>query len=466
MTTRVDTLIRSVTVVEPGSTRLVDVAVDDGLVVALGEGLECEAHEVIDASGLHAMPGMVDMHVHLNEPGRSSWEGWTTGTAALAAAGTTTAVDMPVNSIPPTTTVAAFDAKRAVAEECALIDFGLWGGLQPDNVDEIEALHNAGAVGFKAFMCTTGLEEFVMVDDLALYDGMREAARVGALVAVHAENDRITTGLAGRAAQQGRRGIKDFLASRPVVSEYEAICRAIAIAEETDCSLHIVHVSTGAGVRAVAEARTRGVDVSCETCPHYLLFTADDVERIGALAKCTPPIRAEHEREALWAALGTDALPMVSSDHSPAPSDLKAGEDFFAIWGGIAGAQTALPVLLTAGHQERGIELGVISELTAGFPARRFAFPRKGRIEVGADADIVLVALHDQYSLTSEQLLTRVQSSPYVGLRFRGKVMRTLSRGATVARAQAATRVSRGRLVMPLGSRAGVRSPRATDDGQ
>lgn len=443
------TIVRGAKLAAPEGPAIADLAVADGRIVAIAAEVEGGAAETIDARGLWVLPGVVDAHVHLNDPGRTGWEGWETGTRALAAGGTTTAVDMPINSVPPTTTVDALITKRTVAERHSLVDFGLWGGLQPDNISELEPLHAAGAVAFKAFMCTTGLDEFVAADDLTLYEGMAEIARLGSLVGVHAENDAITRGLAQRAVAMGHRGVREFLATRPIISELEAIGRAILIAEETGCALHVVHVSSGAGLALVAEARARGVDVTCETCPHYLVLSDEDVERLGAVAKCTPPIRTASEREELWRALSDGTLPMVASDHSPAAVELKQGDDFFAIWGGISGCQTMLELLLSEGHHQREVSLERIVEATTSFPARRFGLQGKGAIEVGSDADLTFVALDEEHSISADGLFYRHRISPYVGMRLRGRVVRTMLRGTTLFENGQIVSSARGRQVRP-----------------
>ena len=249
-----------------------DVGVRDGVIAAVGPELEGGAREEVDARGLELLPGVVDAHVHLNEPGRADWEGFATGTAALAAGGATTAVDMPLNAHPPTVDGAAFDRKRACGERDARVDFALWGGLVPGNLEAMDELAERGVVGYKAFMADSGIDDFAAADDLTLYEGMRRAAALGLPVAVHAESREITSGLLARAAAEGRTAMRDWLDSRPAVAETEAIARAIHLAEAAGCALHVVHVSTGRGVALVAEARARGADVSCETCPHYLLL--------------------------------------------------------------------------------------------------------------------------------------------------------------------------------------------------
>jgi allantoinase len=444
-----DVVIRGGTVVATGGVRRADVGLADGLVAMIGEEIAEPAREEIEAAGLHVLPGAVDAHVHLNEPGRTDWEGFATGTRALAAGGTTTAVDMPLNARPPTVDSAGFDAKLAAARSAALVDFALWGGLIPGDVDRLDELAARGVVGFKAFMAASGVPEFPMADDLTLHEGMRRAAVLGLPVAVHAESEAITSGLAARARAEGRTGMRDYLASRPAIAEVEAIGRALLLAEETGCALHVVHVSTGRGVALVAEARARGVDATCETCPHHLVLDEDDAERLGALAKCAPPLRAGPEQDALWDGLRAGRIAFVASDHSPAPAELKAGDDLFAAWGGISGCQSLLALLLHAGHHERGLDLPAIAAVTATAPARRLRLPGKGRLEPGADADIALVDLGAEETVTGASLHYRHPHSPFTGMTLRGRVVRTLVRGATVFAGGRIATTPAGRLVTP-----------------
>ena len=444
-----DALIRGAVVAGTGAPTRLDIGVVDGLIAAIGPELAGPATEEIDAAGLYLLPGVIDGHVHMNEPGRADWEGFQTGTRALAAGGATAAIDMPLNAHPPTVTGMAFDEKRRCVERSALVDIALWGGLVPGGIDVMDELADRGVVGFKAFMCSSGMDDFPGVDDLTLYEGMCRAASLGLPVAVHAESEAITAGLAQRARAEGRTAIRDFLSSRPAVAELQAIARAIELTHESGCSTHVVHVSTGRGVALVAAARERGVDVTCETCPHYLVLTDEDAEALGHVAKCAPPLRPHEESEALWHALADGTLPMVASDHSPAPWALKSGDDAFAAWGGISGAQTMLPLLLSEGAGARGLSLEVIAAATSGYVARRFRLAGKGSVEPGADADLVLVDLGVSERLSADDLQYRHRHSPFLGRTLGARVVRTLVHGRTVFADGRIVGAPAGRLLMP-----------------
>jgi len=443
-----DLVVRGGTVVTPTGAEALDVGVVDGLVAAVEPELAGDASESVDATGLHVFPGLVDAHVHCNEPGRTDWEGFAHATAALAAGGATAFVDMPLNASPPTVDGAAFDLKLAAARTSSVVDFALWGGLVPGDVDRLDELAARGVVGFKAFMCSTGVDDFVMADDETLRAGMERTARLGLPVAVHAEDPELTARLAAAAVAEGRVSLRDYLHSRPVPAELRAIGRAIELAEATGCSLHVVHVSSAAGVSLVTEARTRGVDVTCETCPHYLALDEEDAVGIGMVAKCSPPIRERKEVEALWRVLLDGEVDLVGSDHSPSPPELKEGDDAFAAWGGIAGAQTLLRVLLTEGPP-RGLSLPDVARLTAEAPSRRFRLAGKGSLTPGADADLTIVDLGVEQTVTEDQLRSRHRASPFLGRRLRGRVVRTIVRGSTVSVDGVMVALPRGRLVRP-----------------
>ena len=418
-------ILRGSQVVTPHGVITADVSIEDGRFAVIGAGVS-GAGEEIDAHGLTMLPGLIDVHVHFNEPGRADWEGAATGSRALAAGGGTLFFDMPLNSSPCTVGAREFQEKRAALQQSSITDFALWGGIVPGNRSAMAELAECGVIGFKAFMADSGLPEFPRADDLTLFEGMQEAARLGLPVSVHAESNELVGELTRRAVEAGRSGIRDYLASRPVIAEIAAIEHALLLAEETGVKLHIVHVSSGRGVMAALEGRQRGVDVTIETCAHYLYFGEEDMERLGAVLKCAPPLRDAAERKMLWRFVTRGDVDMVASDHSPAPPAMKEDAGFFKIWGGVAGVQSTLSVLLEMAPVER------VAALTASNPAARFGIARKGRIEVGCDADFTLADLNAEHTVTRESLFQRHGFSPYLGATFRGAMRRTVVRGRTV----------------------------------
>lgn len=430
MSSAPDLVIRGGTVILPTGRRDADIAVTNGTISAIGSEVG-DGAETIDARGLVVLPGVVDPHVHFNEPGRESWEGWDAGTRGAARGGVTTVLEMPLNAHPPTTTPAAFDAKLRVASQKALVDFGLWGGLVPDNLQELDALHQCGVVGFKAFMSHSGIDDFQRVTDGVLAIGLKVTARLGALVGVHAESQELLDRFAAEADPLS------WCHSRPPEAEVEAIQRLLVCMRGAGKGVraHVVHVSCAEGLAAVDAARSKGVAITAETCPHYLAFDERDFERIGPALKCAPPIRASATREALWEALLAGLVDFIGSDHSPCPAAAKqkGDDDIRLAWGGIAGIQATLPVLMTEGVHRRGLSLERLAHLTATAPAQAFGlYPRKGAVVVGADADVALVDPEHEWTLEPAELETRSGVSAYLGRRFQGRVVRTIVRGRTV----------------------------------
>jgi len=393
-------IVRGGTVVTSRGVELADVAIEDGVITGVGRNLPGGGEE-IDATGLHVFPGGIDSHVHFNEPGRTDWEDIAHGTAALAAGGYTCFVDMPLNNLPVTTTVDAFEQKLAAMRRSAQLDFGLWGGLVPGNLEQLAPMVERGAMGFKAFMCPSGIDEFPASDENTLREGMKRIAELDSILLMHAEDPALLREPNGPTAGE-------FIASRPPEAEVSAIEMCVELSRDTGCRVHIVHVSTAAG------AALLGGEVSGETCPHYLLYTSDDLERLGGLGKCAPPFRSE--RMAL--------LPIVVSDHSPSTLNLKQGGDFRAIWGGISGCQSTRQLLLAM-----GLELATIAAVTSTNIARRFRIAGKGDVAAGFDADLWLVDLSYEGELRREDLLYRNPFSAHEGSTICGRTVRTLVRG-------------------------------------
>jgi allantoinase len=390
-------IVRGGTVVTARGSELADVAVEDGVITEVRPKISGGGEEV-DATGLHIFPGGIDSHVHFNEPGRTDWEDVAHGTAALAAGGYTCFVDMPLNNLPVTTTVEAFDLKLAAMRRSAKVDFGLWGGLVPGNLDQLAPMVERGAMGFKAFMCPSGIDEFPAADAKTLREGMKRIAELDSILLIHAESPEMLREPKGPTA-------RDFVDSRPPQAEVSAIERCVELSRDTGCRVHIVHVSTAAGAALV-----RG-DVTGETCPHYLLYTSHDLERLGGLGKCAPPFRSER----------MPLMPIVVSDHSPSSLDLKQGDDFRKIWGGISGCQSTRQLLLA-----QGVEPPVVAAVTSTNIARRFRIPRKGDVAPGYEADLWIVDLAHRDTLRREDLLYRNPFSAHEGQAIRGRTVRLI----------------------------------------
>ncbi len=408
-------------------------AISDGLITAAGSSLSGSARDEIDWSDALILPGWIDAHVHFNEPGRADWEGFATGSRALAAGGGTTFFDMPMNSSPPVITRTAFEEKRRIGENKSCLDFALWAGLTPDSLVHMEAMADAGAIGFKAFMCPSGIDEFRAASPSTLRQGMEIAARLGLPVAVHAEDPESLRDhlLAHPSVTTDMRA---WLDSRPIAAELSAIRIALDLAGETGCSLHIVHVTCPEGIELVTAAKQKGVKVTVETCPHYLLLDESAGIAIGPAAKCAPPLRNSTTVAALWDQLLSDHIDTIGSDHSPSPPSLKQGSDIFAIWGGIAGIQHALPLLLS-------VNSDIIPQLTSNV-ATRFRLPEKGSLTPGHHADFIALKKIPN-TITREQFLTRHPISPYLGMTSQFTITATYLRGRQI------TAQTRGKFLAP-----------------
>ena len=426
-------------------TDTTEIALADGVIAAVeaAGSLGDDAGEIVDARGLDVLPGLIDAHVHFNDPGRAAWEGWGSGTRALAAGGFTCGVDMPLNSDPPTVGASALEAKLSRRAGRRARRFRALGRARPG---ERRAHGRAGGRRRRRLQGLHGRQRDRRVPGLRRPRTVRghgaAPQQLGLPVAVHAENAVIVRELGLRALAAGHTGMADFAASRPVAAEVAAVATALAIAGETGCALHIAHVSSGRAAVLVAEARAAGVDVSCETCPHYLALTAEDAERIGVLAKCAPPLRDAEERHGLRRAVRDGTIDYIASDHSPAPPSLKEGHAF-AAWGGISGCQTTARVLLAEGLTSKDLAF-----LCSVGPALRLRLPG-GLIEPGADANLLLLDRAPESVLAADELEYRHPYSPFVGRRLRGRIARTLLRGRTVAIDGRAVGEPLGRFVRP-----------------
>lgn len=431
--TNYDLIIRNGNIVTSKSVSKGDIAIKDGKIVEVSSEISGTSTNEINADGLHVFPGLIDTHVHFNEPGRTEWEGVETGSKSLAAGGVTSYFDMPLNSTPPTIDKENLEIKRTLSEEKSVVNPFYWGGLVPENIDKLKELHENGVIGFKAFMSPSGIEDFNRADDETLYKGMKEIASFGSRLAVHAESTVMCDQLATKKIQEGKTSARDFVESRPIISEIEAVRRLISYAELTGCKVHVVHASSKKVVDVIKEAKQRGVDITVETSAHYLALTVKDLEEKGGLAKCAPPLRDQEEVDDLWTAVINGEVDMIASDHSPAPASMKTVTDnFFEGWGGISGAQSTLNVLLTEGYAKRKLPLEKIAALMGENPAKIFGLKNKGTIAVGYDADIAIVNLNESFKLENDDLFYRHQHSPYVGKTFEGKVKTTIVNGKIV----------------------------------
>ncbi|MBV8481363.1 MAG: allantoinase AllB [Verrucomicrobia bacterium] len=444
-----DILFRGAKLVSADDIGTADVAVIGEQIAAVGVNLPGSAKQVVDAAEAFLFPGIIDAHIHFNEPGREHWEGILSGSRALAAGGGTVFFDMPLNASPPTLDRESFIQKRSLAEQKSVLDFGLWGGLTPVNLDHMEELAESGVIGFKAFMSESGTSDFRRADAATLKQGMKTAAKWKLPVGVHAEDNSMIESLVRGKRAAGRKHWRDYLDSRPIAAELSAIRAALELAGETGCALHVVHVSCPEGIDLIAQGKRQGVDVTAETCPHYLLLKDEDLETIGAPAKCAPPLRTAGTQEALWQRWIAGQIDTLGSDHSPAPPEMKTSPDFFEIWGGIAGCQHAFPLLIAEGEKRaKGSTLSQFVRATSLDVARRFGIgERKGKIATGYDADLMLVNLG--VNETVRDLLYKHHVSPYIGRPLNAVVTQTWIRGRKACEDGRIRDNIRGRFLQP-----------------
>ncbi len=432
-----ETVIKNGLVILENGEVKTDVAIDNGKISAIGNDLNGD--KVIDAKGLIVSPGMVDAHVHITPMGggyRDQWEGYVTGTAACAKGGVTSFMEMPLNQIPATVDGKTIDEKYA-KEDQLKVDVGSFGGLVPTNLNGgIQELDDKGVAGYKCFLATCGDRsikgDFENVDDYSLYEGMKQIAKTGKVLAIHAENAKVTDKLGEIAKANGETTLAAYVDSRPVFTEVEAIRKAILFAKETGCRINICHVACKEGVDEVIKARQEGVDVTCETCVHYLYFTKEELDAIGPVVKCSPPIREAAQKDALWERVESGGISFVTSDHSPCTPDLKDFENAFDAWGGISGVQNDVDVMFDEAVQKRGMALKDFAKIIAANPADRYSLDQKGRISVGKDADFVLIKPNAPYTLKANDLEYLNKISPYIGRKIGAQVSQTILRGQTI----------------------------------
>jgi allantoinase len=424
-----DLVVQAARAVVDGAERACAVGIGDGRIEVVTEYGDppAAATTVRLDDDVVLLPGLVDTHVHVNDPGRADWEGFAHATRAAAAGGVTTIVDMPLNSLPPTTDVAALETKLAAAEGECFVDVGFWGGAVPGNRHDLHALWDAGVLGFKCFLADSGVEEFPALDERELLATAEVVAAFGGLLLVHAEDP------SALSAEPAGRSYAAFAASRPPSAEVSAVRAVVEASRATGCRTHVVHVAASAALPVLRAAHDAGVPVSAETCPHYLTFTADEVPDGATAFKCCPPVRGATDRDGLWAALADGTLGMVVSDHSPAPASLKALDtgSLDDAWGGISSLQLGHAAVWTAARS-RGHGVADMARWMASGPAARAGLHRKGRIAVGADADLCVLAPEETFTVDPSALHHRHPVTPYAGLTLTGVVRETWLRGRRV----------------------------------
>lgn len=438
MNMKTDILIKNGRVVTHAGQCDADVAIQGEKITGLfSSGSKENAEQIIDAKGMLVFPGIFDSHVHFNEPGREDWEGFETGSKSAAAGGITTIMDMPLNSDPCTVNKKELSRKIERGEKHSVVDFALWGGATPDNLDDLEDLHTGGVAAFKAFLSYSGIEEFDNIPDGSLVEILQRLGKLGNILGLHAENDTLTSYLAKKLQQEGRVDRRAFLESRPPMAETEAVNRVLFLAKHLDSPgfLHFVHTSLAENIYAINQARLSGVGAAVETCPHYLTLTEEDFIKIGPVAKGAPPVRSAKEVEALWKCVKNGLVDTIGSDHSPCPTEAKerGNENIWEAWGGLSGIQTMLPILFSEGVLKRKLSLPKLIGMMTYNPARLFGlYPQKGTLQPGSDADIVLFDPEKAWTLQKEALFYKNPHSPFIGKTMTGAVDMTFVRGKRV----------------------------------
>jgi len=431
-----DLTVRGQRVLVPEGERAAAIHIHRGVIAAISEFADvCPGVPLYEAGDLLVMPGLVDTHVHINEPGRTEWEGFATATRAAAAGGITTLIEMPLNSIPATTNPAAFHEKVAAASGKLWVDTGFWGGVVPGNASELRGIWNAGCLGFKCFLIDSGVPEFASVSERDLQEALPELAKIAAPLLVHAElPGPIEDAAKHRAPGASVRSSKTWLESRPRQAENHAIALLLHLCVQHHVRVHIVHLSSSDAIPVIQKAKTSGAPITVETCPHYLTFAAEEIPDSATLFKCAPPIRERENRELLWTALREGTIDMVATDHSPCPPEMKRAEsgDFMDAWGGIASLQLSLPAVWTQAKARDFSPAHLAKWLCAG-PARLAGLEkRKGTMAVGADADLVIWNPGAAFRVDPANLQHRHKLTPYAGHNLMGIVEATFLRGVKI----------------------------------
>jgi allantoinase len=431
-----DLIVRGKRVVTPEGERSAAIHVRAGVIAALSQFDDIAPGATVHEAGdFVVMPGVVDSHVHINEPGRTDWEGFSSATRAAAAGGVTTLIEMPLNSIPATTSAAAFREKLAAAAGKLWVDAGFWGGVVPGNSEELQALWGAGVFGFKCFLVPSGVNEFAHVTETDLRAALPKLAAMGAPLLAHAElPEPIEKAVASLAKNASPRKYATWLGTRPREAENEAIALLVRLGGEFGARIHVVHVSSADGLALLRGAKAAGGAVSAEACPHYLTFVAEEIADGATEYKCAPPIRERENREKLWEGLGDGTLDFVVTDHSPCPPAMKLAEegDFLRAWGGIASLQLSLPAVWTEARA-RGYAVTHLAKWLCEGPARLAGLAgRKGSIAVGCDADFVIWDAEAKFRVEPAQLHHRHKVTPYAGRELCGRVETTFLRGRKI----------------------------------
>lgn len=423
-----DLIIKNGAIVTPKGTFVGNVGISDGIIQIISqEEISVDTKDTYDAKGYTIIPGLVDMHVHVNDPGRTEWEDWTHASLAALRGGTTTIADMPLNSSPAVTNVDNYKKKARIAENKSWIDYVLWGGLTNENVDEIPNMQKIGIKAFKAFMSGSGIPDFSSAGNEALLKGLSYTVGTDSFIGVHAECEDIVSYLGNQLKEKGRKDPMAWVEARPVSSEKEAIGRFLSFVETTGGNGHICHVTSAEGVEMIDQARKKGLSVTFETCASYLTFTQDDFVEKGPILKCAPPLRSSDNRERLWEYVKDGTIPIVTSDHSPCTKELKdkGRDNIWEAWGGISCIQTTLYSMLTEGYHKRGLSLERLVEVCCQNPAERIGLgDKKGRLEEGYDADLLVIDLDAEWVFEEKDILTKNPISPFVGRTFKGKIMK------------------------------------------